>query len=77
MRRRPTPAQRRGTEFGGVQQQNTLQPVERTEDLKPHEQARLIKTTGQDSDPSAMARTRHWHGQTGEQPRTNEWGEPL
>ena len=58
-----TPEQRRGTEFGGRSQQNTVQPRKSWDDLKPSEKLRLMKTTGQATDPSAPARNRHWHGQ--------------
>lgn len=57
--------QRRGTEFGGASQQNTLQPRASVSDMKPKEQARLIKMTGQDSDPDAPANMRNFLGQAG------------
>lgn len=61
--RQPTPPQKRGTEFGGVSQQNTVQPVKNFSDLKPSDQARLIKTTGQTESSTAKASRRAWHGQ--------------
>lgn len=63
------PAQRQGTEFGGNVQQNGVQPRHNWDDLSPKEQAQLIKTTGQDSDPSAIARPRHFQGQAGKPPK--------
>lgn len=66
--RRATAAQRRGTEFGGVQQQNTVQPRKSWDDLSASEKLRLMKTTGQAKDPAAPARGRHMHGQSGPTP---------
>lgn len=67
--RRVLPSQESGTEFSGVKpQQNTLQPRPHWNDLSPAEQAQLIKTTGQDTDPAAIARTRNFLGQMGEKP---------
>lgn len=68
MVRKPTAKQERGTEFGGTSQQNTLQPRRTVSDMKPKEQRRLIVTTGQDQDPDAVARARHFHGQAGPEP---------
>jgi len=62
-------AQRRGGEFSGASQQNTTQPHQRWSDLSPSDQAKLIKTTGQASDPTAPARYRNFVGQKGETPR--------
>lgn len=63
--RRPMSEQKAGTQFGGAPRQNTTQPVPSWEDLSPADQAKLIKTTGQDKDPAAIARARHFHGQAG------------
>lgn len=60
--------QRAGGQFSGNVQQNTVQPRQSWEDLSPKEKAKLIKTTGQDKDPSAIARTRNFLGQSGTQP---------
>ncbi len=63
MPKRHTPAQRAGTEFGGAQQDNTVQPVSDWKKLEPHEKARLMKTTGQTKDPAARPSQRAWRGQ--------------
>ena len=68
MGRKPMPEQECGTEFAGVVRQNTLPPKPAVTDLSAAEKRRLIVTTGQDSDPAATARMRHWHGQVGPQP---------
>ena len=62
-------AKRRGTEFGGAVQQNGVQPRATWDDLSPKEQAMLIKRTGQDTDPAAIARPRHFEGQAGKPPK--------
>lgn len=62
------PKQRTGTEFGGTSQQNTTQPKQTWADLSASDQAKLIKTTGQATDPTALARVRNFQGQTGDTP---------
>lgn len=65
-----SPKQRGGSEFGGTTPlQNTTQPKERWSDLSPSDQAKLMKTTGQATDPQAPARYRNWAGQKGDKPR--------
>lgn len=64
-----TREQRAGTEFGGNTRQNGTQPVRGWKDLSAADQAMLIKRTGQDVDPAAPARTRHFEGQTGPTPK--------
>lgn len=60
--------QRTGGQYSGRVEQNTTQSKERWSDLSASDQAKLMKTTGQASDPQAIARTRHFHGQAGPPP---------
>lgn len=70
--REPTPYQAKGGEFSGIQYDNTLPAKQTVDDLTPAEMRTLIVTTGQDTDPAATARSRHFNGQTGKPPK-----EPL
>lgn len=68
MGRKPTPEQERGTEFAGVVRENTLPAKTSVNDLTAGEKRTLIVTTGQDRDPAAKPRVRHFHGQAGRAP---------
>lgn len=66
--RKPTSKQEEGTEYAGATYDNTLPAKERVNDLTAGERRTLIVTTGQDVDPGAPARMRHFHGQAGPTP---------
>lgn len=70
MPRRHTPRahngwQAGGGEFSGKVMQNGVQPVESWADLSAKDAYALIKRTGQDQNPWAIARDRNFRGQDG------------
>lgn len=67
--REPMPEQVSQSEYAGNIRSNTTPPVPHFSDLKPKDQAKLIKLTGQDSDPAAPITLRAQAGQTGKKPR--------
>ena len=67
-RKQPTSKQAQGTEFGGTTYNNGVRAVSTVDDLTAGEKRSLIVRTGQNTDPAAPARERHFQGQKGPKP---------